>query len=477
MTSSNKKAPLAKGLTPQVKPHGRNVSPSHPAVGRVQKATAAQLPNRPAAPPVYKPQSKPNAVQQKTVKPSHVKASPAAPPVYRPNQTPKVLQTKAAQQATVSRAQVESRRPTAPQVYRPQPLQKVLQRKQAQTHASAFPQAPRKVLTAPPNTNAGAVVQPFLGALVGAAAAATGIAVTALTAPLWVPTVAVGTGIVAATAVAGHLAEGYLSSKPTEKETITEEKKKRNKKKNQVKKVKFQTSNKSAPKAKFQAPVNPIDYSALMGGDPEVEEHRKLIKEYKELREKLQTLNITHRQNIEALQWVAQNTRNRNHAPDHLGMTTDITAFVAIADGGQPPPTYSTRPYYNGDGVMPGGAVGAGVYLEVKKDASQLRVIKEIAHQSRIYFTNGGTHRYRAGNFVDVTVAWWVRWDGARWWLWNVATYQDVEFRQGETQLETPLTFFELARLDILKQTRRDALVSGKGNLSQMWQATPEPPH
>ncbi|HEV7375962.1 MAG TPA: hypothetical protein VGN95_14680 [Pyrinomonadaceae bacterium] len=459
----------------QLKQQLGHTRPHQPAVAQLKKTATAPIIKKPVAPPVYKPQANPATVQRKAaVRPSHVKQTPAAPPAYRPNLTPKVLQTKTAHQPNVARSQVETRRPSAPQVYRPQPTQKVLQTKKAQTRATTFPQAPRKILASTSRANSGAVVQPLWGALAGAVVGAVGIAVTAVTAPLWVPTLAIGTGIVATTAALGHLAEGQLATVPTA-EPIT--KQKRKKPKNLKPQPKVQPPrHKSGPRTAFKAPVNVIDYSLISGEDPEVEEHREAIKEYKALWQILENLRITRRMNNEAIQWRAQNTANRNRAPDHLGMPTDISAFVAIVDGGVPPPTYSTRPYYNGDGVMAGGAVLAGVYLEVKKTATQIRVIDDVADPNSIYFTNGGTHRYRAGNAVDVTIAWWVRWDGARWWLWNVASHTDVEFSQGTTQPEIPLSIDQTARFDELKQMRTQAKASRRHNLTQMWQNTSDPP-
>jgi hypothetical protein len=80
-----------------------------PVFGRAQQlAVSAQSVKRPVAPPVYRPQSGPNAVLRKT---------PVAPPVYRPQQTPKVLQKKSALTPIPQNGQ--ARTPLAPPVYRP----------------------------------------------------------------------------------------------------------------------------------------------------------------------------------------------------------------------------------------------------------------------------------------------------------------------------------------------------------------------
>lgn len=104
-----------------------------------QNAGAAR---RPVAPPVYRPQPKPVAVQTKTAFHSAtangIKAkSPAAPPVYRPQPLPRCLQLKTAgnNQRLTSGAQA---RPVAPPAYRPQPTPVVLQLRAAtkkQPHA------------------------------------------------------------------------------------------------------------------------------------------------------------------------------------------------------------------------------------------------------------------------------------------------------------------------------------------------------
>lgn len=119
MNSSNKKAPLAKGVPPQVKPPARHALQFKPAVAQPKNAVFAQSVKRPVAPPVYNPQSKPNAVQQKTAMPSHLKPTAAAPPVYRPQPTPKVLQTKSSPAQSPQTAQTP-RQPVAPPVYRPE---------------------------------------------------------------------------------------------------------------------------------------------------------------------------------------------------------------------------------------------------------------------------------------------------------------------------------------------------------------------
>ena len=133
-------------------PRGRP-QPFKPGVAQTKNTVSAQSVKRPVAPPVYRPHSKPNAVQQKnavkqkTAHPSSVKAHPSAPPVYRPQPTPKVLQAKAA--GGPQPWAVGERRPVAPPVYRPE-TNKVAQ---AKTAAGAQPRTG-------PGLNGRALAQP-----------------------------------------------------------------------------------------------------------------------------------------------------------------------------------------------------------------------------------------------------------------------------------------------------------------------------
>lgn len=117
-----------KGIQQQFKPQAVQTRPHMPSVVQSKNAPAAPNVRRPVAPPVYRSQSKLNAMQQKTAHPSQIKTHPVAPPVYRPQPTPKVLQTKAAMKQQPSVGQT-NRAPVAPPVYRPQALPKVLQTK------------------------------------------------------------------------------------------------------------------------------------------------------------------------------------------------------------------------------------------------------------------------------------------------------------------------------------------------------------
>ena len=71
------------------------------------------------APPVFRPQPTPKAVQPKMANGAPDRKPPAAPPVYRPQQTPKVLQTKSALPQS-PQAGRPPHKPSAPPVYRPQ---------------------------------------------------------------------------------------------------------------------------------------------------------------------------------------------------------------------------------------------------------------------------------------------------------------------------------------------------------------------
>ncbi len=132
-------------------------------------ANGAVKHNPPSAPPVYRPRSKPQIVRQKAAVASQMRTSPVAPPAYRPQPVPDVLQAKIAQ-ATPTAAQPKAnavrlaapavhqhqkgaqsvqskmesgaqvkKSPVAPPVYRPQPAPMTLQTKQAKSETAARP--------------------------------------------------------------------------------------------------------------------------------------------------------------------------------------------------------------------------------------------------------------------------------------------------------------------------------------------------
>ena len=97
----------------------------------------------PVAPPVYRPQPKPVAVQTKTAihsaRANGLKGkTPAAPPVYRPQPQPRCLQLKTVGNNPRLANGSQARSPVAPPAYRPQPTPVVLQLRAAtkkQPHA------------------------------------------------------------------------------------------------------------------------------------------------------------------------------------------------------------------------------------------------------------------------------------------------------------------------------------------------------
>ena len=257
MSSSNKKAVAARGIPQPFRPRTGPAHQFKPAVAQTKNSLSAANVRKPVAPPAYRPQLKPNAVQTKTVVPPRTK-HPVAPPAYRPQPLPKVLQTKSvgSQQPNQARPKLKQ---AAPPVYRPQPSKVLLPKMagggQPGSDASrAMPKAPpvyrpqrlaanspiqtkrpvaplnqkpvasaaqRKTTTAgkviarvnpTPHGHSGTVVQPWLGAAIGATVGAIGLAVTA---PLWAPTLGVG-ALVGAAALAtttgiGHLVESRAS--------------------------------------------------------------------------------------------------------------------------------------------------------------------------------------------------------------------------------------------------------------------------
>jgi hypothetical protein len=143
MSSSNKKAPGARGL-PQPFNRQAGHAPQHkPVVAQLKTGVSAQSVKRPVAPPVYRPQATPKAAQPKMAHGAENRKPPVAPPVYRPQQVPKVLQTKSASSPSPHTGQAP-RQPMAPPVYRPQPERGGVQAK------TAGPMLSRKTPAAPP---------------------------------------------------------------------------------------------------------------------------------------------------------------------------------------------------------------------------------------------------------------------------------------------------------------------------------------
>lgn len=79
----------------------------------------AQSVRKPAAPPAFRPQVMPKAVQPKMAGGAPNRKTPAAPPVYRPQQAPKVLQAKSPSGRSPQTGQARPQ-PVAPPVYRPE---------------------------------------------------------------------------------------------------------------------------------------------------------------------------------------------------------------------------------------------------------------------------------------------------------------------------------------------------------------------
>ena len=106
---------------PNKKPLETKVAqPFKPAVFQSKNTVSAQSIKRPVAPPVYRPQSKPNAAQAKIADPLQIRPHPVAPPVYRPQPVPKILQRQAAvKQLPVGQAARTSMRNAAPVSARP----------------------------------------------------------------------------------------------------------------------------------------------------------------------------------------------------------------------------------------------------------------------------------------------------------------------------------------------------------------------
>lgn len=100
-------------------------TPTEKALGRPQIQQARKAP---AAPPVYRPQPAPKALQRKAAAPPHMGANqrlPVAPPVYRPQPVPKVLQRKGAGAPQRPPQVRPNPPPVAPPASRPPTLRKV----------------------------------------------------------------------------------------------------------------------------------------------------------------------------------------------------------------------------------------------------------------------------------------------------------------------------------------------------------------
>lgn len=184
MNSSQKNLPEANGAHHRIEP--RTANQVRTGVVQSKNGVASPVAKRPIAPPVYRPQSKSSAVQQKTaglpqpkshqtappayrpqpvpkvlqaktapyqpgaIQPKAEAVRPVAPPVYRPHLMPGVLQAKAAlPPLSGTPRKVEAKRPAAPPAYRPQPVQKVLQTKAAVALQSPTAQSPRRPVAPP----------------------------------------------------------------------------------------------------------------------------------------------------------------------------------------------------------------------------------------------------------------------------------------------------------------------------------------
>jgi len=102
-----------------------------------QTERARQTVRQPVAPAVYRPQAKPNVMQQKAAGSHVMKTHPSAPPVYRPQPIAKALQAKMVGSQPPHQKQMEHR-VAAPPVYRPQ-QQKLVQPKVAATAQTRMP--------------------------------------------------------------------------------------------------------------------------------------------------------------------------------------------------------------------------------------------------------------------------------------------------------------------------------------------------
>src|SRR5437660_4442884 len=96
MKPTYKKPPEAQRPLQHLKHQQEPARQFKPSVAQLKNAVSARSIKRPVAPPVYRPQAKTNAVQQKAIGPSQMRTNPVAPAVYRAQPTPKALQTKRA---------------------------------------------------------------------------------------------------------------------------------------------------------------------------------------------------------------------------------------------------------------------------------------------------------------------------------------------------------------------------------------------
>ena len=112
------------GHAPQLRPAATQVA---------QQKTPAQSVKRPVAPPVYRPQATPKAVQTKATKSSLSGKPVVAPPVYRPQATPKAVQTK------TTKSSLSGKPVVAPSVYRAQATPKAVQPKATKSSLSGKP--------------------------------------------------------------------------------------------------------------------------------------------------------------------------------------------------------------------------------------------------------------------------------------------------------------------------------------------------
>lgn len=93
MNSTNKKPPQTRGILQPVNRPSELTPKNRPGVAQLKTGVSAQSSKQPVAPPVYRPQTKPKAVQTK-VAGTRAKGHPVGPPVYAPQRVPVVLQRK-----------------------------------------------------------------------------------------------------------------------------------------------------------------------------------------------------------------------------------------------------------------------------------------------------------------------------------------------------------------------------------------------
>ena len=114
MNPTNKRPSRTQSLAQKVKQSKQPAPAFKPVVAQLKKGPTAQSTSRPVAPPVYRPQPVPKALQTKLSLP----------------QTRQVGQMSGQRSnAPVSLAKSATARPVAPQVYKPQPVARALQRK------------------------------------------------------------------------------------------------------------------------------------------------------------------------------------------------------------------------------------------------------------------------------------------------------------------------------------------------------------